>query len=64
MSDLVVFIAIVAAMAGVGIALGIIVAGRMDRLMTPRSAEPPGAPPEPPAAPLEQPAPVPQEDVS
>jgi hypothetical protein len=58
-SDLVVFVAIAAAMAGVGIALGMIVAGRMDRLMAPRSAEPPPKPPESPTAPT-----VPKEEQS
>jgi hypothetical protein len=42
-SDLVVFVVLVAAMAGIGIAFGMIVAGRIDRLMAPRSAEPPPA---------------------
>jgi hypothetical protein len=46
-SDLVVFIIIVAAMAGVGMALGIIVAGRMDRIMAGRPAAPPPSPTEP-----------------
>lgn len=41
------FVVIVAAMAGVGMALGIIVAGRMDRIMAPRSASAPPSAPEP-----------------
>jgi hypothetical protein len=44
-------------MAGVGMALGIIVAGRMDRFMAPREAKLPPAPPEPsdPPEPTESP---------
>ncbi len=59
MSDLILFVVIVAAMAGVGIALGMIVAGRMDRLMTRRPAESPATPPDPPTAPV-----APQEEQS
>ncbi|MHB8960859.1 MAG: hypothetical protein ACYDAN_14705 [Candidatus Limnocylindrales bacterium] len=58
MSDLVVFVVVVAAMAGVGIWLGMIVAGRIDQRMAPRAAEPP-RPPEPPTTPS-----VPQEESS
>jgi hypothetical protein len=46
MSDLVVFLLIVAAVAGVGVALGMILAGRIDRLMASPTAEPPGTPQE------------------
>ena len=53
MSDLVVFVVIVAAMAGVGMALGIIVAGRMDRLIARPDEEPTTTTPTTPAAPLE-----------
>lgn len=41
MSDLVVFVAIVGAVTGIGIAVGMIVAGRIDRLMAPPGAETP-----------------------
>ncbi|HEY4751719.1 MAG TPA: hypothetical protein VIH37_00435 [Candidatus Limnocylindrales bacterium] len=43
MNDLVVFIVLVAAMAGIGLAFGMILAGRIDRRSAPRSAEPPPA---------------------
>ncbi len=52
MNDLVIFVMVVAAVAGVGIALGMIVAGRIDRRMAPRAAEPPTAPTEPPESPV------------
>jgi hypothetical protein len=42
-SDLVVFVVLVAAMAGIGLAFGIILAGRIDRMTAPRSVEPPAA---------------------
>lgn len=41
MSDVVIFLAIVAAVTAVGIAVGMIVAGRIDRHMAPPTAEPP-----------------------
>ncbi len=59
MSDLVVFVVVVAAMAGIGVWLGMIVAGRIDQRMAPRAAEPPPQPPEPPTTPS-----VPQEEPS
>lgn len=43
MSDLVVFVVLVGAIAGIGIAFGIILAGRIDRLTAPRSADLPPA---------------------
>ncbi len=43
MSDLVVFAALVGVVAAVGIAVGMIVAGRIDRRMAPPTAEPPTA---------------------
>ena len=52
MSELVVFIGLVALIGAVGVAVGIIVAGRIDRILAPR-----------PAAPAE-PAPDPQEERS
>ena len=51
MTDLVVFVGIVALVAVVGILAGIILAGRIDR----RLAPPPAATPKPDAAPEEQP---------
>lgn len=63
MSDLVFFVSIVAAIAAVGVALGIIVAGRMDRLMAQHTPEPSSAPADP-ADPAEAPTapPPPQEE--
>jgi HAMP domain-containing protein len=58
-NDLIVFFVIVAAMTVVGIALGMIVAGRIDRRTAPREAASAVAPPEPPTAP-----PAPQEEQS
>ena len=43
MTDLVVFVLLVAAIGGVGIAVGMIVAGRIDRLLAPPTAEGPPA---------------------
>jgi hypothetical protein len=48
MSDLVIFVAILALVAAVGIAVGIIVAGRIDRILSPGAA----ATPQPPTTPL------------
>jgi hypothetical protein len=46
-SDLVVFVGILALVAVVGVLIGIIVAGRIDRLMSPRPvAKPDGGQPE------------------
>jgi hypothetical protein len=45
-SDLVVFVAIVGLVAGVGIAVGMIVAGRIDRAVTLRQADVPADAPQ------------------
>jgi hypothetical protein len=47
LGDLLIFISIVAVIVVVGLVLGMLVAGRIDRLMTPRPKAPPG--PETPA---------------
>jgi len=46
MSDVVVFLVFAGVVAGVGIAVGMIVAGRIDRIMAPRDAAPAPAPPQ------------------
>ena len=48
MSDVVIFVGILALVAAVGIAVGIIVAGRIDRILSPGAA----ATPQPPTPPL------------
>ena len=62
MSDLIIFVSIVAAIAAVGVALGIIVAGRMDRLMAPRTPEPSSAPADPAEAPEAPTPPAPSQE--
>ena len=47
MSDLVVFIGLVGLFVAVGIAVGMIVAGRIDRIIAPRPAAPAEPAPEP-----------------
>lgn len=46
MIEVAVYLVIVIAIAGLGIRLGMIVAGRIDRRLTPPDAEAPAAPPE------------------
>ncbi len=43
MSDLIVFVALVGVVTVVGVIVGMIVAGRIDRRMAPTTAEPPTA---------------------
>lgn len=45
MTGLLVFVGIVAAIAVVGFAIGMIVAGRIDRVLAPRAPEPTAGPP-------------------
>lgn len=51
MTGLLVFVGIVAAVAAVGFALGMIVAGRIDRVLAPRAPAPAAGPPADPSAP-------------